>query len=494
MVEYVNKDLSCESTVDRVGGYLYSGQYEKVDDFSLDPGSRHYNHQFYYIYQARSRELRPRTEREALSKWGNGDKNIDGQTIIKKEKILDITAGILCWVTGTIFREMKNKLDIVKDVVTGDDDVLPSIPAKYVGNEEDDDSEEGTYIIEDESGRAILNSDTLFRENLIVTGCYMGILGIEVESGVFEVMDIAYPTMAPQRPLPIAEKEEEEKEEYIAIVSGLNIGHEEDLKLDLLSQYLIGELGLNETRDKAKRIIRLLIVGDSIRPKTVDLRNKDYLSSNNYGLKNVSTLDFPNLKKFDYFTNEILASIPITILPGPNDPSDICLPQQPMHRSFLKSNKQLVNDINALHLATNPTWLEFNGIRAIVSSGQNIQDIRRYIPLSLDKDAQDYSGGNEGFKGIDIMKYNIAWQNIVPTAPDTLFCYPFTEKDPFVLYDETPHVYIAGNQRRFDAAKVEIPNFAGNVKLVSVPRFSDLGTIVLMSTKTRDVEVVEFSI
>lgn len=492
MVEYVNKDLSLESSVDRIGETNATPEYAKSSDFQLDPKTRHYDHQFFYIYQARSRELRPRAEREALEKWGDGKRRINGQTIIKKEKILDITAGQLCWVTGTVFREMKNKLDIVKDVMNGVDDVLPSLPTKYVGSEADDSM--GTYIIEDESGRAIMHSETLFKEHLIVTGCYVGVLGIEVESGVFEVMDVVYPTMAPQRALPVLhDLAVPADEEYIAIVSGLNISNEEDLKLDLLSQYLIGELGLDETREKTRRIARLLVVGDSITPKKVDLRNEEYLSTNNYGLKNVSALDFSNLNKFDYFTNEVLASIPMTILPGPNDPSDVCLPQQPMHRSFLKSNKHLVDNFSALHLATNPTWLEFNGVRTLVSAGQNIQDIRRYIPLELDKDAQDYNR-NQGFSGIDIMKQNIAWQNIVPTAPDTLYCYPYTERDPFVLYDETPHVYIAGNQRRFEEAEVSVGGTNGTVKLLSIPRFSELGVIVLLGTKSRKAEVVEFSV
>lgn len=53
-------------------------------------------------------------------------------------------------------------------------------------------------MLEDESGRAILHNDEFFKKNLLVSGCIVAILGVEVQAGIFEIMDIIYPTVSEQ--------------------------------------------------------------------------------------------------------------------------------------------------------------------------------------------------------------------------------------------------------------------------------------------------------
>lgn len=106
----------------------------------------------------------------------------------------------------------------------------------------------------------------------------MAVLGIENAQGDFQVLDIKYPGLAPQsHPFPtqsipiVSTKEEEDVEmdgidkgkgkeqdaqdkdedgdEWIAIVSGLEMGSKNevnDLKSQLLSEYLLGELGSDQ--------------------------------------------------------------------------------------------------------------------------------------------------------------------------------------------------------------------------------------------------------
>ena len=42
------------------------------------------------------------------------------------------------------------------------------------------------------------------------------------------------------------------------------------------------------------------------------------------------------------------------------------------------------------------------------------------------------------------MEAMLRWRLVAPTAPDTLWCYPFQDGDQFVL-KECPHVFLVGN-------------------------------------------------
>ncbi len=71
-------------------------------------------------------------------------------------------------------------------------------------------------------------------------------------------------------------------------------------------------------------------------------------------------------------------------------------------------------------------------------------------------------------------------------------CYPFQEKDQFVI-EECPHVYFAGNQPRFDTTVIEGP--AGQqVRIVAIPKFHETGQIVLLDSETLEVELVQVDV
>ena len=70
--------------------------------------------------------------------------------------------------------------------------------------------------------------------------------------------------------------------------------------------------------------------------------------------------------------------------------------------------------------------------------------------------------------------------------------YPFQENDPFILRD-CPHVYFVGNQPDFRTKVIEGP--AGqSVRIISVPKFKETGTLVLLDAETLDVECIRFKI
>lgn len=55
------------------------------------------------------------------------------------------------------------------------------------------------------------------------------------------------------------------------------------------------------------------------------------------------------------------AGLPIHIVPGPQDPVGVTLPQQPFPRAMLRNASMGGGD--ALKMHTNPGWFELNGKR-----------------------------------------------------------------------------------------------------------------------------------
>lgn len=427
---------------------------ELNDRFQLPMGgARNYDSQFFSMYTHRTEQLSPRVAEAAVKKWGNGDKVIGDQTIKRQEKILDIVGGQLSWVVGTVFIEMSGKLNILRDVEKGLDDILPKQPDDYTGEED------VVYMLEDESGRAILAGDYLSK-GMLVTGCVVGILGMEVRAGVFEVMDVVYPTKVENKAIL-----SESSDTSVILLSGIGIDESsDDIQLELLKQYITGELGLVTQSSTAAKVSRVIILGDSIKSEPTA---RDSLS---FGSKNVITYNPESIVKLQQFVHELALSVPVSIMPGSRDPAEICLPQQPLHRSIFRSTLAIQGG-GRLERLTNPQWLEENGTSILATAGQNVDDVRRYNPGLLST--------------IDVMERNLRWQHIAPTAPDTLYCYAYTDDDPFIL-DKSPEIYVVGNQEEYSEKEVD------GVLLVSVPRFTDRGELVVL--KGRKSEVITITV
>lgn len=72
----------------------------------------------------------------------------------------------------------------------------------------------------------------------------MALLGREGADGTFEVVDLAYSGLAPQRPLPSIHPEKPSTK-LVAFVSGIQMGSSElnDTSLSMLVDFLTGALG-----------------------------------------------------------------------------------------------------------------------------------------------------------------------------------------------------------------------------------------------------------
>lgn len=280
-------------------------------------------------------------------------------------------------------------------------------------------------MLEDESGRLQLTGRFL-SDYLLCTGCIIAVLGTENRDGSFEIIEIR-PADLPAQPLRYALTSQDEhnsngsspKSGKIAIVSGLEIdGSSGDtLTLELLSEFLLGEVG-DDTA--APRISRLVLAGNSLAeaspiPTRLERENgikkkkkKDRLSTVN----DPATYNPAPTLQLDQFLSTLLPSMPITLLPGATDPASVSVPQQPLHsayfpqsRPYSKAPTDTSPEPSWFDSVSNPWDGEIDGWRVLATGGQPLNDMFKYV---------------EGDDRLKMMEAFLRWRNVAPTAPDTL--------------------------------------------------------------------------
>lgn len=297
-------------------------------------------------------------------------------------------------------------------------------------------------MLEDESGRVCLVGE-LLKAFPLVTGCIIAVMGTENSAGEFEVIDVKFPDLSPQpdrwalaRPaarggddadmtgLPRAAGGK------IALVSGLCFSAADashSLELSLLLEFLLGESLAPREQAEAARISRLIIAGNSIaaaadaRPDAAAATAADKKAAKKYGYDASSYNALPS-QLLDDFLSELLPSMPVTLMPGAQDPANASYPQQPVHMALFPRARTYGPDPSGpasvpgwLHLATNPLEAEVDGWRLLGTGGQNVDDVFKYT------DSDDRLG---------MMEAMCRWRCCAPTAPDTL-CTPKTQLPPF---------------------------------------------------------------
>ena len=466
--------------------------YNPLYSYRLARGeSKHYLQQYGDMYFLRLAKLKPVVEKIAQEDWE--DFEIAGEKAQRVERVLDVRQGLLSWVVGTIYMDMPLKPNILEDIskehlITG-----PRSQQLYFSADR-----ESQVMLEDESGRLRLTGQML-KNNLLVTGVIVAALGTENANGDFEILDLHVPEL-PRQPKRWERDEEEEKMDVdqpkkIALVSGLEIsGTDTDtLNLSLLTEFLLGESLDDDDRQEASTISRLIIAGNSIASDDTSTGDGKKLANRKYGYDAASYNPVPTAH-LDQFLAELLPSIPITIMAGEQDPANSSLPQQPIHPAMFPHSRAYATanisdpeeeEPGWLDSVTNPWDGDVDGWRFMGNSGQPVDDILRYVDL----------GGPDG-KGADgrleIMASILRWRCGAPTAPDTLWCYPFHDRDQFVI-EHCPHIFFVGNQPRFETTVIDGPGDQ-QVRLVAIPRFHETGELVLVDAETLEVELVKFDI
>ncbi|KUJ15524.1 DNA polymerase-like protein subunit delta-2 [Mollisia scopiformis] len=482
-----------------------TSSYKPLDTYALEK-EKHYQQQFGDMYFLRLTKLKPAVERIAEEAWE--DFRIGNEMVEKVERVLDVRQGKLCWVAGTIYMEMPLKPNILDDISKDHWISAPPARQKYLSATGED-----LVMLEDESGRLRLVGAPLASE-MLVTGCIIAVMGTENANGDFEVVDIKVPDLPPQaerwhtsepvgdgisrKKLKLDEDEDEDMDKpvsnskKIAIVSGLGFsgtdsGH--SLEINLLTEYLLGEALDPANQESASQISRLIIAGNSIAldhdAVATDTIGNTRKAHKKYGYDSSAYNPAPT-KHFDDFLATLLPTMPVTLIPGYTDPANVSLPQQPIHpamfpqaRAFSRGPPKDGEETQPgwFDTVTNPWDSEIEGWKVLGTGGQNVDDVFKYV------ESEDRLG---------MMEAMCRWRCCAPTAPDTLWSYPFQDDDPFVL-NTCPHLFFVGSQPKFDTAEIEGP--AGQtIRLIAVPQFSETGEIVIVDSETLETSLVRISV
>ena len=362
---------------------------ERDDRFSLE---RKIYGQYFQLYYQRLMLLLPRLKEAVAAKWPGSAPHI---------KVLDLKEGEECVIMGTLYKDMKLKPSILDDYVKeaglgGTSEVKST---KFVS---DDDS----LVLEDEGARVKLVGPAANVDEF-VTGVVLAAKGRVIANGEFEADEICFPAPAPQTP--IAKSSAPGPGTYVAIVSGLRVGDaaaSDPKLLDLMLDYLTGNLGGAAEQSAAASVARVVVAGGALPAAEVPATSLDP--------RQQAAAARP-LRDLDVFLTTLAAAVPTCVMPGEGDPTNQALPQQPLHPCmFPEAARYAPATFSA---ATNPHDFATGGVEFLGTSGQNIDNLRAYTKTKTHGDASDANAA--AAETLDLMEATLRWQHLAPSAPDT---------------------------------------------------------------------------
>ncbi|XP_059163873.1 DNA polymerase delta subunit 2-like [Physella acuta] len=411
--------------------------------------NRNFNRQYAHLYAERLMKMRTRLTQAARSRWGDKFPHRHLHNLKSDER---------CIVIGTLFKHMEFQPSILKEV-SEEHNLMPQpIKSRYTDAGD-------KLIMEDELQRIILLGELTCQRN--VTGVIVAVMGFEPEDkkGKFQVEDYCFQELPVQ-----IERPQLHCNKYVLFVSGLEFGSREQrcFQMQMLADVICGQLGADDQIEASADICHVIIAGNSLSESTQD---RDSITKAKYLSKKSSAGSVEAIKSLDDFLLQLVSSVDVTLIPGQFDPSNYTLPQQPLHPCMLPQ----AAEYNTFHCQTNPCQLSVDNIRILGTSGQPVEDILRYSEIG---------------HSLEALEKTLEWGHLAPTAPDTLGCFPFVDEDPFIL-SECPHVYFAGCQPEF-SQKIYNGAAGQEVLLLTIPRFCQTGTAVLVNLKNLEAYPISF--
>ncbi|OEL22048.1 DNA polymerase delta small subunit [Dichanthelium oligosanthes] len=468
--------------------------YSNLDERYAIQGEKYQGQQYSHIYFTRLHHMRNLLHALAPS-W---KPQLPVTTVLGLEKGKD------CIVVGTLYKHMKLKPSIL-DEYSKERSAVPLVKPHNFMHPDDH------LILEDESGRVTLAG--AIPPAAFVTGVVVALHGKETSVGNFLVEDVLEAGLPPQTALSSADEDK-----YVVFVSGLSVGSGtfNPLQFQLLIDHITGHLGDENEQTIASNIVRVVVAGNSVHI------SPRFVNGQTVASKDQSWIAEP-IKELDIMLTQIVASLPVDIMPGCQDPANFSLPQQPLHRCLFSG----ASTYNTFSSCSNPHQFELDSVQFLGTSGQNIDDLYKY------SDAKDK---------LEFMERTLRWRHLAPTAPNSLGNYssPAQSGMPTVKIVGSPssHIYLfiqdaIHTQTRIlsllkvahtstllgikinmklDCWKVVLhvklcmffehptypPCYPGpekqKVRLISIPRFSESGVAVMVCTVMHDYFFIQFNL
>lgn len=308
-------------------------------------------------------------------------------------------------------------------------------------------SKDDTYWLEDGSARLQLDLSEALAVP-VATGIVAAVRGVLLDNGRFKVAGLCFPG-AEVPPVFAASHGYSVEDPLLALVSGLAFGSDVDQgpRERILDFLLERGASLPGARQRAA-VQHLVVCGGTLVQNQGDTRCS--------GARAVAAL-----ADADSFFAKLSKVMAIDLMPGHGDPSNLSLPQAPLHPYLFRQSKESPN----FRLVGNPYDVTLGGLRVVGHSGQPVEDLLRCTQIS---------------SPLDALSLSLDAGHLAPTTPDTLPAQPFEGTDPFVL-STAPHVFFsAGHDREAYQWHAATDSGIGTM-CVCVPSFHQRPALVLVS-------------
>ncbi|KAK1351167.1 regulatory subunit B of DNA polymerase delta [Hamiltosporidium tvaerminnensis] len=428
-----------------------------------------FENQYNTTYISRIEKLRPYLHNKVQQKW-NIEPLISISEIEKSTNNKVAIIGIIFIssnLKNSIFKELSN-YNVMKSKNIKETDILES--NTYI-------SENIKYFIEDITGRMELefeNIEKIYEDCFVITtGMCVALFGNKNNQGKFLVSDISFAgyqnnkldivgivenkISVPEMHLSEANKNKNEIQSHnVLFISGINMSSKNTNKnkILLIFDYLNGKHG-----NIFSNIDTVIILGNFY-----DSEEKEALE----WLIHINIL----IKKA-----KLTSKIRIIVVPNLNDPSSKAYPIECLNKKLFSED---------FESCENPCCTKIDQKTLLITSGENIFDVLRYLPhgnISSDWDKSNIYKKENVTKTMDVLLQSMY---LCPTAPDTLLSNPLESQESFYL-EKTPDFFICGNTNGFSFTE------KNGCVLVTLPSFSKSGEIVVFDINSFKYEIIQFN-
>ena len=302
------------------------------DPFVLPLRGRNFQRQYYHIYRQRLQILHEGVVQAAKSEFGA---DISIKSLCDLDNDDDNAKDEEVVVIGTLFKHQPLKPNILQEL--SEDNAIQPISnrkSKFLSPEDE-------IILEDELQRIklVLEAGDKLKVSSLATGIVCGVYGrigskSSGNGGKFFVKNMVFPMT--KNPLKLDSKNDAQ---FLAILSGLNLnssGAADSMgPLELALSWLTGESGAAPDQEFMSKVQRVIVAGNALSEETKD---RDEHKAR-YLTKNKEATSIEAINALDDVLVQLAGSVQVDLMPGPNDPANQSLPQQPLHRCLFPSMK-----------------------------------------------------------------------------------------------------------------------------------------------------------
>uniref|UniRef100_A0A7E4W0A5 DNA polymerase epsilon subunit B n=1 Tax=Panagrellus redivivus TaxID=6233 RepID=A0A7E4W0A5_PANRE len=459
----------------------------------------YFERQFFHVYRDRMAALLPEIESAAR------EDNIINDSSIRIEPLSNTDVDRPALIAGVIIKHMTNQPTVLKgfdepgEDEEGNEDkaVLPLV------DEEDGSlaSDTDRLDLEDDQ-KQLVSLIGKIQHQTYTSGMVIGVWGRKRENSHFLVDRVIFPKLRPYLERPILDNDL-----YIILASGLSVTCS---NLDIINGMASFSNALRHAPFHGN-VARIVFAGDLSttfceceKCRKVSINNVMPLGTSLDPVKDPKILEVIEAieRNFTHYD--------IDLMPGANDPASLMLPQQPLPPAITEryvpedkrqpednmagaeeeedddadddeemkevgdENVEVISPATNRHVntVTNPYCFNVQGFQIHGTSGQNVEGILKRTV--------------RGRSVMEVMEQILRLGHLVPTAPDSIDCYPYSTtsktSDPFI-FEQLPHVFFAGNQRHFSTKTVDFGNDR-KVCLVSIPRHTETRSFVAVNLRT----------